>query len=307
VPRARWLKPEFFRDRKVSNAGPIAALVYQSLWVIADDGGTASCDPDRLKGEMFYGWGAVGVSEIKQALSKLFSLKRIQFYQGSDELFCQILTWDRHQKVHKPSRFRYAEQYADFRETVPDWCGTGEAPNPECPHPRLSDSKTPRLEENQLHGGAPRRTATKETNDTGGPTFSELMSLVRKHLYVPDGRPPGDWEERRDGSILKQLLKRYSGRDVAIAIEGLAVVRDFPGVYADAVTWQRPGNAQNTLGPGAKTTLRALYGSRSGVLPVFSMATQAYWKRMNARPDAEVTQDPEGISDLVRRTMRKAR
>jgi len=306
VPRARWLKPEFFRDRKMSKAGPVAALVYQSLWVIADDGGTAACDPERLKGEMFYGWEAVGVDEIKEALRNLLTLKRIEFCRGSDELFCRMLTWDRHQKVHKPSKFRYCEQYEDFRETVPDWCGTDHALHQEAPPPRLLDPKTRRLLETQLHGGASRRTRTDKGTDGGVPTFSELMGLVRKHLYVPDGRPPAGWAEPRDGSILKQLLKRRGARDVAIAIEGVAVVRDFPGVYADAVNWQ-DHDGRSTLPPHAKTTLKALYGSRSGVLPMFSIATHAYWKRANSRSDAEAMQSPQLIGDVVRHVMTEAR
>jgi len=52
--RARWLKPEFFRDRKMAALGVGPALLYAALWVSADDGGVAPCDPDRLKGELFY-------------------------------------------------------------------------------------------------------------------------------------------------------------------------------------------------------------------------------------------------------------
>lgn len=307
MPRARWLKPEFFRDRKMSKAGPVAALVYQALWVIADDGGTAPCDPERLKGEMFYGWEAVGVAEIREALRNLLILKRIEFYQGSDELFCLILTWERHQKVHKPSKFRYREQYEDFRETVPDWCGTGDALHQESPPPRLLDSKTPRLLETQLHGGASRRTRTEKGTDSGVPTFNELMGLVRKHLYVPDGRPPVDWEEHRDGSILKQLLKRHGAADVAIAIEGVALVRDSPGVYTDAVNWRDQHDGRSTLPPHSKATLRVLYGSKLGVLPMFSIATDAYWKRANSWSDAEAMQSLEPIGDVVRRVMTEAR
>src|SRR6266516_4879675 len=148
MPRARWLKPEFFRDRKMADLGPVGAIVYQALWVIADDGGTAPCDPDRLKGEMLFAWGVVGVPEITGALRHLSALGRVKFYQAGDELFCQVVNWARHQQINKPSKFRYREHYAkqgkEFTEVVPEWCGTSEGGDRHSPPPRLLDSETPR-------------------------------------------------------------------------------------------------------------------------------------------------------------------
>ncbi|HKB49651.1 MAG TPA: hypothetical protein VKC57_18215, partial [Ktedonobacterales bacterium] len=114
------------------------------------------------------------------------------------------------------------------------------------------------------------------------------MELVRKHLYA-DGTPPADWDEARDGSILKELLKQRSAKDVAIAIEGVALVRDCPGVYADAVDWLRPGE---------KITLRALYNSKSGLLSMFTIATQAYWKHANRRQGPQ-DKRPVRVGDVL--------
>lgn len=136
--------------------------------------------------------------------------------------------------------------------------------------------------DNELHGGASRRA---------------LMCLVRRHLYVPDGKPPPDWDEARDGSILKAFLKRRTPGDVAIAIEGLAIIRDQPGVFADPIDW---------LAPGEKVTLRALYNQRSGVLDVFMLATQAYWKRENSGRGARTAEGLEPIGPVVRRAMERA-
>lgn len=127
--------------------------------------------------------------------------------------------------------------------------------------------------------------------------FAALMELVRQHLYLPDGRLPQmmvkgrPWTSAREGSVLKQLLKRYSPRDVAIAIEGLALVRDFPGLYADPVAW---------LVPGHKVTLLALYWTRSGSLSTFTIATQAYWKWHNSRRAASAPAGFQTVGDLLR-------
>ena len=147
--RGRWLKPEFFRDRKMAELGPLEALVFQALWCLADDGGTAPCDPDRLKGEMFFAWSAVGVPEITGALRHLSALSRVKFFQAGDELFCDIVSWPKHQTIHKPSAFRYRVHYSKqdkaFAPVVPQWCRTGEVVVPtETGTPHLLDSKTPR-------------------------------------------------------------------------------------------------------------------------------------------------------------------
>jgi len=105
--RARLVKPEFFRDRKMGQLGPVVALVYQALWVSADDYGTARADPEQLKGDMFTWWDSVSCADIAQALQTLAHCKRVTRYTVGDETYARILNWDKHQKVHMPGKFRY--------------------------------------------------------------------------------------------------------------------------------------------------------------------------------------------------------
>jgi len=142
--RARWLKPEFFTDKKVAALGPIAALVFQALWCMADDGGTAPCDADTVKAQMFYRWSAVGVPEITGALHALAGAGRIVRYVVGDDTYCTIPTWETHQQVHKPSKFRNPHISQGVAVGVPEQCGTSEAPLPASPPPRHLDSQTPR-------------------------------------------------------------------------------------------------------------------------------------------------------------------
>jgi hypothetical protein len=109
--RARWLKPEFFTDKKIAELGPIAALVYQALWVIADDGGTAKGDAETLKSQVFYRWecgtSAVTVRHISTALQALCLAGRIVRYRVGDDEYSKIVRWNQHQNVHKPGKFRH--------------------------------------------------------------------------------------------------------------------------------------------------------------------------------------------------------
>lgn len=100
-------------------------------------------------------------------------------------------------------------------------------------------------------------------------SFDGIMQLVVDRLYVPDGQPPEDWDMARDGSILRELARTYNYLDIGVAVSGLAILRDYPGKFGDVVDW---------LKPKTKATLRALYNTRTGVLPMFNAATMAYWK-----------------------------
>lgn len=171
--RARWVKPEFFKDKKIAEIGPVPALVYQALWCMADDGGTAPCDPEVIKGEMFTWWSAVGVPEITGALRTLFETRRIVFHRSSDEWFCTIVNWTKHQAVHKPSAFRYSNDRNDFRDAVPEWCGCGEAPDREATGtPHILDSKTPRLH--------PSSSPARENGAPSAPTDAQLAETLER-------------------------------------------------------------------------------------------------------------------------------
>lgn len=150
--RARWLKPEFFTDKKIAAMGPIVALVYQALWCMADDGGTARSDADFVKAQMFYRWSAVGVPEITGALQLLAESQRIRTYSVGDDEYAIILRWKEHQQVHKPGKFRHPKEpkalTAKGAETVPHSPGEGAESVGESPPSRHLDSKTPR----QLEG-----------------------------------------------------------------------------------------------------------------------------------------------------------
>jgi hypothetical protein len=122
------------------------------------------------------------------------------------------------------------------------------------------------------------------------PEKAQLWAAIRAHLRTPDGVCPAGFSDARDGSILKALRKHHSTSALLSAIEGVGILRDHPGQYADVVDW---------LKPGTKVTLRALYSTSSGVLPLFSIATQAYHKHAEASKPRPAAAKPTGIADVV--------
>jgi hypothetical protein len=138
------LKPEFFNDKKIGMLGANPALVFEALWCMADDGGTALCNPELVKGQMFSFWPAMGLPEISEALERLAVAERIERYSIGDDEYAAILHFKEHQPVHKPSLFRHPRPPQAVTVSEDDrlrhQCGTGSVNGST---PRVLKSSTP--------------------------------------------------------------------------------------------------------------------------------------------------------------------
>lgn len=182
MPRARWLKPEFFTDKKVAQMSPVTALVYQALWCWADDGGTAQADPDVIKAQSFYRWNNIGVPEISEALRHLSGTRTITLYTVGDDQYAVIRNWSKHQSVHKPSKFRYPKQdhtvTPNSEALLPHHPGTS-AEIPTSYNPRLLESYNPELSSSaREHAGQFVAAANKGLAEHIDPKRRQLISRI---------------------------------------------------------------------------------------------------------------------------------
>ena len=104
-----------------------------------------------------------------------------------------------------------------------------------------------------------------------------LWTLIMDCLYQSP-RPPLGWSRARDGSILKQLAKRYAVDDIAAAIQGVRLVF----------------NAEGPL------TLKAIYAQGKGVRPLFGQSVDAWHKAQDAKPVASAAKHrPAPLADVL--------
>lgn len=211
--RARWLKPEFFNDRTIAQLGLPAAIIYQALWCMADDGGVSLAAPERIKGTMFMYWDAISVEMVAEALQTLADAERIMMYEIDDESYAMILTWEKHQKVHRPGKFRHprpilhthSEQCEAHVPTISEH--TPHTPkNPQkLPTPRHLDTYIPRHLDTQTPIGSDGDDGEKKkVLDDLSRELSFAQSLVialnqgmmdnpligERHMPVYSGHPP---------------------------------------------------------------------------------------------------------------------
>lgn len=241
--RARWLKPDFFRDKKIAEMGPVAALVYQSLWCLADDVGVAPCEPERIKGEMFVWWSAVGVPEISGALRHLSGKKILTIYKAGDDVFCRLANFKKHQPIHKPSKHRNPSTGQpltwDSEGAVPEIPGDSEAPpvnsTPRNPCISISAAREAFL------------AAVPPANRDG---WIGTLGMWEDGAGAPGGRPLS--VEHIDAG-----LTEYLATESAPNFSARHVVRYVEGVANRKATPESPRQHNGKATPGALDAMRA--------------------------------------------------
>jgi len=278
MARTRLISPAFFKhselyDAEITVKLPLR-LAFAGLWTVCDKAGRFRWKPRDIKADVMP-HDALDFADVLNALHTHGFVGR---YVVDGVEYGHIPSWDKHQHPHK------TERPSTLPSPLDNGCITV-SPRVNAVAVAVTDTGT-----NYSAAKPP------EQPDDDKQNRARARHLIRTKLYTPDGTPPEGWDEGRDGSILKRLRRHYSWTQIFAAIEGLALVRDEPGRYADEVGWMRPGD---------KVTLKALYNTRSGVTTTWAIATQAFWKRENGRP-AKDKGTPESTGAIVARLARPA-
>lgn len=102
MARARYIKPEFFKDEDLARVSLAARLLFVGLWSLADRAGRLEDRPLRIKAELFPYEGV----EVEPLLVQLAKRKAhgngtlIERYEVSGRRYIQISNFAKHQKCH---------------------------------------------------------------------------------------------------------------------------------------------------------------------------------------------------------------
>lgn len=262
--RIRTIKPDFWTSTDIAGLSEAEALLFVGLWNYAQDNGVGRDDPRLLKAALYPLRDDVGPGEVERRMMRLAAAGLIERYRDTHGMaLFYIPKWDSHQVINRPSRTQFTRPTRNTQRVLPEPSvspladaggeveveGEGEV---ESGRGKLLEQATPTTD----------TITTPEATPTD--SIGQVMGAVRKYLYVPDGKAPSGWDDGRDVRIAKMmLLKGTSLRDLLDAIEGVALVRE-----RGEVEW---------LKPGQKTTLRVLYHTRNGVLPMMTLALNALY------------------------------
>lgn len=106
MARNRMLKKDFFGDPKVGSLPLGCRLLFQSLWIFADDTGHGIAAPQLLKAQAFP-YDDIAPGQISDWLGLLSKAGMVRCYEVSGQEYFQVLNFAKHQVISRPSHFAY--------------------------------------------------------------------------------------------------------------------------------------------------------------------------------------------------------
>lgn len=156
--RSRNIKPGFFKNADLADAGPHAQLLFAGLWGMADKRGRLKDEPRKIKAEIFP-YYECDVNELLTVIARLGFIHRYRIDNGE---YIVVAKFRKHQSPH------HTERESDLPEPPPFESVDYLAPSESTEKSRLSTGDSP-LE----HGGNP--------SDSG---------LLTPDSLIPDPLPP---------------------------------------------------------------------------------------------------------------------
>jgi hypothetical protein len=133
MARARSLKPGFFKNEVLASLNPLARILFEGLWILADREGRLEDRPKRIKAEIL----PYDKCDADRLLGDLADAGFILRYEAAGEGFISIPTFVKHQNPHVrevPSAIPAPTQ------VVPS---TGSAPTQVVPSTGSADASSP--------------------------------------------------------------------------------------------------------------------------------------------------------------------
>ena len=107
MARKRMISPEIWESQDFSQLSDVAKIVFISLFSHADDEGRGRADPTFIKNITFPYDENRRVADIKSALSEIARCMSVQFYSVNGIEYYFMTSWERWQKVEKPSKSKF--------------------------------------------------------------------------------------------------------------------------------------------------------------------------------------------------------
>ncbi len=100
MARARNIKPGFFKNYDLADAGPLAQILFAGLWCLADREGRLEDKPRLIKAEIFPYYDC----DVNGELTKLQRLNLVSRYVASGVGVVQVLNFKKHQTPHNTEK-----------------------------------------------------------------------------------------------------------------------------------------------------------------------------------------------------------
>lgn len=112
--RIRTIKPEFWENSDVAALDYFERLLFIGLWSYVDDNGVGRGEEPLIQAALFpFDTFSECSVRVHGALKQLCAAGFITLYTVAERPYVYVNTWDRHQKINRPSKPRYPRPDAD--------------------------------------------------------------------------------------------------------------------------------------------------------------------------------------------------
>ncbi len=217
--RARNLKPGFFKNYELADAGPIAQLLFQGLWLLADKEGRLKDQPRLIKAEVFPYYDA----DVNGELTVLARLGHIRRYVALGIAVIEVCNFKKHQSPH------HTERASDLPAFDPETSTKSKSPEihgevtvnpPSSNGGNPSDSLIPDslIPDSPTHDSVPSEPVAQK-RATPMPPEPGDVEKVFSHWQTVHQKPKAQLDDKRR-ALIRRALKHYSEADLCQAIAG---------------------------------------------------------------------------------------
>ena len=113
--RIRTIKPEFWRSEDIAALSVEDRLLFIGLWSYVDDNGVGRDEPQLIQCDL-YPLDTFTEASVRThgGLMRLSQQGLITRFEGPDgRKYLQVNSWDKHQKINRPSKSRFPQYNAE--------------------------------------------------------------------------------------------------------------------------------------------------------------------------------------------------
>lgn len=211
--RIRSIKPEFWRSSDIAALPIEVRLLFIGLWSYVDDNGVGRDESALIVADLFAHDLSVSphgtLMRVQTGLNELSNAGLIARYEVDGRPFLQIVNWDKHQKINRPSPGRYPRSddpsavFSEGSVSAHDSlsAGTGDQ--------GAGDQGTGEQEESVIASDP----------DPPRPDVEKLLDLLDEQIEANGNRAPKRNKTNRDAMRLLLDRDEYSVEQVAWIIE----------------------------------------------------------------------------------------
>jgi hypothetical protein len=207
MARNRMLKKDFFGDPKVGELPLGCRLLFQSLWIHADDTGHGIAAPQLLKAQCFPYDSDITAEQVHQWMEGLSTAGMVLLYDVAGQKYYFVVNFAKHQIINRPSQFAFPRPTHSQRtedSVSPPTRITDESGN--APVALIDESKRERGKVKRIKGSAD-APGDFENRKIADPRFEPIRNAFLKEFATrsPSVKAPF---EPSDGKMLNELLRR---------------------------------------------------------------------------------------------------